>query len=572
MKICYIWVEKFRNFENLGLNLSSNLKFYYNVLDNQIYLKEIEDIPTNFFGSKITDVTGIIGKNGAGKSNALELICKILKGGKTSLKTNFFLIIEEENELTCYYRFKNKSHPFTNINIFFEEYNGNINPLKIVFFSNVFDDRRNDFDAEISDISVNNLAYRRIGLSTAKRLTDFEKQIKFINSKIFKTLEIELPSKVQISSKVWQNKYSSNFERRMYGDNFDKINEVRKIFRDRIRELKPENKFIQLLKYGFFFDVYDNLTKNYGRKEYYNSNLLDEFTYTLNNLLLNESTDDITDSLMSFLEEKMYSISESQQIDLFGFDDDNDNPTGLKLIKKQIEFIKDIRFFVNQINLEYSSEGARNRGLDNFIFDYKTNSSKTHINEFITLFEHSNFIDVNWLGISSGHKAYLNLFSSIHNEIRYIRQQNLLICIDEGDLYLHPKWQIEFFDKLLKVLPNIYSGNIQLILTSHSPFLLSDLPKQNITILDKDIENSTLDGYKLKMNTFGGNLYDLYSEPFFLGNKRTSDFAYSKIKFLIEKVESKKYTNKEKGELIKLNDILGDEIIQYRINDLLKND
>ena len=275
---------------------------------------------------------------------------------------------------------------------------------------------------------------------------------------------------------------------------------------------------------------------------------------------------------MTFLEEKMYTISEYQQMDLFGFDDDNDNPTGLKLIKKQIEFIKDIKFFVNQINLEYSSEGARNRGLDNFIFDYKTNSSKTHINEFITLFEHSNFIDVNWLGISSGHKAYLNLFSSIHNEIKYLRQQNLLICIDEGDLYLHPKWQIEFFDKLLKVLPSIYSGNIQLILTSHSPFLLSDLPKQNITILDRDQENSTLDGYKLKMNTFGGNLYDLYSEPFFLGNKRTSDFAYSKIKDLIKKVENKDYTIKEKEELIKLNDIIGDEILQYRINELLKND
>jgi predicted ATP-binding protein involved in virulence len=147
-----------------------------------------------------------------------------------------------------------------------------------------------------------------------------------------------------------------------------------------------------------------------------------------------------------------------------------------------------------------------------------------------------------------------------------------LICIDEGDLYLHPKWQIEFFDKLLKVLPSIYSGNIQLILTSHSPFLLSDLPKQNITILDRDQENSTLDGYKLKMNTFGGNLYDLYSEPFFLGNKRTSDFAYSKIKDLIKKVENKDYTIKEKEELIKLNDILGDEIIQYRIKKILGND
>lgn len=572
MKICYIWVEKFRNFENLGLNLSCNIKFNYNNSNNEITLLTLKEIPKDFFGSKITDVTGIIGKNGAGKSNALELVCKILKGGKTSLKTNFFLIIEEENKLICYYRFKNKSHPFSNIVMSFEEYTSSINPLKIVFFSNVFDDRRNDFDKEISDISVNNLVNRRLGLSSMRRLTDFEKQIKFINAKVFKTLEIDLPSKVQIRSKVWLHKYNTDFERRMYGDNFSKINEVRKNFRDRIRELKPENKFVQLLKYGFFFEIYDSLSKNYGRNDHQNSRLLEQFSSKLNNLFSYESTDDITDSLMNFLEEKMLSINEYDHSDLFGFTDKNDNLADIRLLRKQIEFLKDLKYFIKEIDLEYNSEGSRNRGVDNFIFDYKAHSSKNYINEFITLFEHSSFIDVNWLGISSGHKAYLNLFSSIYNEIKYVRQPNLLICIDEGDLYLHPKWQIEFFDKLLKVLPSIYSGNIQLILTSHSPFLLSDLPKQNITILDNNVENSTLDGYKLKLNTFGGNLYDLYSEPFFLGNKRTSDFAYSKIKDLIEKVENKKYTIKEKAELIKLNDIVGDEIIQYGINNLLKND
>ena len=90
-------------------------------------------------------------------------------------------------------------------------------------------------------------------------------------------------------------------------------------------------------------------------------------------------------------------------------------------------------------------------------------------------------------------------------------------------------------------------------------------------VLNNSKNNST-DGFKLPINTFGGNLYDLYSFPFFLENKRTSDFAYKKIKELIEKVENRQYTIKEKKELLKLSNILGDEIIQYRINKLLKDD
>ncbi len=143
------------------------------------------------------------------------------------------------------------------------------------------------------------------------------------------------------------------------------------------------------------------------------------------------------------------------------------------------------------------------------------------------------------------------------------------MCIDEGDLYLHPKWQVEFFNKLLNILPEIYNGKIQLILTSHSPFLLSDLPNANISILNND---ESINGIDLKIKTFGGNLYDLYSEPFFLENKRTSEFAFNKIKELIEKIDKKNLTKKDKEEIKQINDFLGDEIIQYKIQKVLKDD
>lgn len=121
-------------------------------------------------------------------------------------------------------------------------------------------------------------------------------------------------------------------------------------------------------------------------------------------------------------------------------------------------------------------------------------------------------------------------------------------------------------------MPKIFDGNIQLLLTSHSPFLLSDLPKQNITILDQQQAGHTLDGTALSINTFGGNLYDLYSEPFFLENKRTSDFAFKKISQIIDDVENKKLSKTKMQEISNLADLLGDEILRFKIKKILGND
>jgi len=566
MKVCYIWVKDFRNFDNLGLNLSSSSKFYFDNFDKTITKEDIIELPQNFFGKSISDVTGIIGKNGSGKSNALELICKILKGGKTFLKTDFIIIIEIAGELICHHYFENRSKPRANFKLKFEEYSGNINPLKVIFFSNVFDDRRNGFDKEVSDISVNNsFKYR------PSRSTDFGKQIKFINSKIFKFLDIELPTEVQVKFKTGNNRYNSSMQQRMYGENYDLIIDFQKFFRDRIRDIKPHNKFVNLFRFNYFFEIFELLSKSHrnGYSEF--DVFLQNFNKFLEEIYNFKYTEEITEKLILFLENELVKIN-PEEFNLFDEDFSiKTNRGNFGLIKKQINFIKELKELPISLELQYSPEGARNRTLDNFIFDY-SNKSKNYINEFIHLFEKSTFLDINWLGISSGQKAYLNLFSSIYDELKYTRQENLLLCIDEGDLYLHPKWQIEFFDKLLNVLPTIYVGRIQLVLTSHSPFLLSDLPKQNITILDRGFNNSTIDGIRLKTNTFGGNLYDLYSEPFFLGNKRTSDFAYDKIKILIESAESKLLSSTEKKELLKLSDLVGDEIIQFRINKLLQDD
>ena len=94
MKICYVWIKEYRNFRNMGINLSSNEKFKYDSDLNVLSKIDVNyKLPKDFFGNVITDITGIIGKNGAGKSNAIELICKILKGITTAISIYHIIFI-----------------------------------------------------------------------------------------------------------------------------------------------------------------------------------------------------------------------------------------------------------------------------------------------------------------------------------------------------------------------------------------------------------------------------------------------------------------------------------------------
>jgi predicted ATP-dependent endonuclease of OLD family len=197
------------------------------------------------------------------------------------------------------------------------------------------------------------------------------------------------------------------------------------------------------------------------------------------------------------------------------------------------------------------------------------------IDKLSVLIENNRMFEISWQGISSGHKAYINIFASIFNELKWIRKTNLLLCIDEGDLYLHPRWQTEFLDRILTFLPEVFGGRIQIILTSHSPFLLSDLPKQSINIFKDDNKSFVLNGNELDHETFAGNIYKLYEEPFFLGNQRLSLFASKKINYILENIDSKKELNKKElnnKELAQYISLIGDDVIRHHLNKRLKND
>jgi len=142
-------------------------------------------------------------------------------------------------------------------------------------------------------------------------------------------------------------------------------------------------------------------------------------------------------------------------------------------------------------------------------------------------FDDISFLKYNWRGLSTGEEALLTQYARLFEVREKITQKNLLLLIDEGDLYFHPQWQKEYIGRLLKFVPFIFPRKqIQFILTSHSPFIASDLPKQHLIFLKKSENQLTIVSDPIEhRETFGANIHDLFTDSFFLEDGLMGEFA-----------------------------------------------
>lgn len=135
--------------------------------------------------------------------------------------------------------------------------------------------------------------------------------------------------------------------------------------------------------------------------------------------------------------------------------------------------------------------------------------------------------------LSSGMTQRLNNTSSIVYHLRNLdykvddsvrlQYKNVNIILEEVELYFHPEYQkslVKYVLQQIKILPLMNISNINLIFVSHSPFILSDILKQNVLCLKegKVCREEIL-------HTFVANVYDILKESFFLTKGAIGDIA-----------------------------------------------
>lgn len=139
--------------------------------------------------------------------------------------------------------------------------------------------------------------------------------------------------------------------------------------------------------------------------------------------------------------------------------------------------------------------------------------------------------------MSSGEQ---HLFQKINTVIYHLRNIESLsernkhefvnIIFDEVELYFHPEYQRNFINILLNYI-SLFEFNqikhLNLIFSTHSPFILSDIPSTNILRL---IEGNPEPD---QGQTFGANIHDLLANDFFLKDGFMGEFAKEWIEDLI---------------------------------------
>ncbi len=138
-------------------------------------------------------------------------------------------------------------------------------------------------------------------------------------------------------------------------------------------------------------------------------------------------------------------------------------------------------------------------------------------------------------------------------------------------------WKKRFINTILKSIPYFFEEltpkpNLQIILTTHDPLTLSDIPKHNVIFLEKPEEGKCQISSRFQ-KTFGANITDLLADSFFIQDGLIGDFAKSKIKEVIDWINenrNKTEINEEELERYqKVIELIDERVIKLKLSEMI---
>lgn len=548
MELVYLWVEDYKNIHQQGFNFSPRFTCKYE--DGKLTIDKKEHVE-DFFGKNI-NVTAIVGENGSGKSNLLNLLFN------EHILNNVFFILRRNTELKVYgidldtVKYPNstikeeqlidKTFHCTNLR------SGKLNNYKLAFYTPLlqdsFTDNKEKFNLSpvslLDEYQESDQVYKDIkfenlyGIYKSNAIQDSIDMIKNCQNL---NLPFDIPNKLTISISI-----ITEYEK--YLPQYDFLK----------NKVKSEDTFYGYMEQRIIKNWFHNSFKNFYSeiKEVQKASLLEP-------IKTNFGDKYCIDTLIKILPKLIKEGVEEQFID--------DLHDDLQNIKNFLDAIK----------------GLANNQTGNSL---KLNISNIP-NDFISKYNKvikscSAFLDFDWKPqLSSGQQTFLSQFSLFYKYLK--NNDKTLLFIDEGESTLHPNWQkmyvkyiIGFFQK------NMRSKKIHIIFSSHSPFILSDLPKENVIFLDKYKEtdeeviekkqkagNCKNVSKTIDIQPFGANIHTLLSHGFFMKDGLMGEFAKGKINEAIKLLNQKTLNEEEISYCENIISIIGEPILKRHLQKML---
>ncbi len=565
MELVYLWVEEHKNIKEEGFNFSPRFECEFfpeyeedangkKKLKNDCKLLIKPQEHTSIFPKNI-NVTAIVGENGAGKSSLIEAIMLILF---IRFNKDFCLIFDRGKGLE-YIAKTNKN--FQDIDYLGEGFS--LNDIHINLISGLR--RSNQFIRSIinktEEYYQGNVSYEQSVLIKMAKVFSIKPNCFSVINKNF------IFDKVKISlTKLNAN----NIKKEL----FDLSPDVLEIIDDVISKL--ESLYIKLLG----TDVKQKRINSPKLIPNDISKLLIYNTLVALAKTFSNNVDEI-EAILTIL--KKYS-TEEPTIDKLT----NDISTKISFENQEHkQYIQDILETINEFlkNNENNFTFIENNGFEKILsLKDEFHTIEEYIKKYFYLFKgfSEEYIEFQMINIDfiTNQNPYISFFELSEGEKRLLSQlievqyellkssSAYLLLLDEPDISLHPNWNREFISLLLKTIH--IPQPIHFIIASHSPFILSDIPKENIIFLEKD-ENGNCENVtkETKIETFGANIHTLLSHGFFMKDGLMGEFAKDKINKAITYLNQKTLSEDEIDYCENIISIIGEPILKRQLQKML---
>lgn len=575
MKLVYLWINNYKTLQHQGIPLSSHYKVWENP-KNGIQIQRCESKSLDIY-KPIEKITSIIGKNGSGKSSILEVLITLLTsyGG-----VDAFIIVEIDERLFTIGEATRKV-TFQNEAISAFPPNKPI-PASLIYYSPIYSPHNLDIRSQsnnkiLADVS-NNKSYA--GSLSSNQRRDIEQQFKFLQDHVLfsekalgfkkyfladvKPLNLLTLRKnfFMILETIRSNAKSNDSQKAL------KLITSLDVFTNSFRKSLEDYCFshpeiMEKVKYGIDKDLRELI--HWVRKKYEECSVDKLNQYFLLQVLEKEISPSKNILLNAQTLHMMFEV-------IFKIKHQNHPPPINRQFEKLYEKIYRAEKDGSALSLFFKRLDVGSR----FPVFFDTDMSKKAI-ELVNEIHSSRYskydIDIHWNGMSSGQIAKLNLFSRLYSGLlHHRRRENIIIILDEADIYLHPEWQRSFLYELRTFFHEVAKDKkIELILTSHSPLMISDIEKENVFIIDREAEESHSKITNPEIETFASNLHSMYQKSFLL-HSTIGNLAFEFVENFEQEVRQNENPSLEVvGQWLAKLEKVSEPVIRHGLENLIRS-
>ena len=526
-------------FKNQIFNFSDDYKVDFNFETNELKIDKNPDYIENFYGEYIYNISPIVGINGTGKTTVLNIISDYSPDKFEQDPDNQYFFLFELEKQEDKVRFKVSSNNLSVATLqegwgrtFFRDQDGSF-----VNDSGYYDGTQNILYVSLLNRGRGFLRYRTTlnqeGLAMFIHSYLWLSDRNIISSVLSCSLEIEsyglklIPSGIKaIGFLIYKSIYNIFYDEVEFIKKFLSeflLSECKKYLEEDVSDYESTGRIL-------LEEIVKELDKNNGNKpKDENRKDTKQYVKTIINIV------DILKKIRengSLIEDYYYSI-------LLKYSNNN---------RSLFEELND-RLFQHTKSKELVNE-----------FCYKLNQK---IDNYSVLKETPNY------HMSTGEGNLIEIFSRVYSYLVMYEKnaEDIILLVDELETGMHLEWSRRLIKILNKNLSEILETErrekkIQLIFTTHSPYMLSDIKSGNVIMIEKNQETGYSEG-KVLQNTFAKNIQEIMKEN--LIDNIYGDFALEKINSMIEILNGEEVQEGNEEELLKEIHLISEPLLRNKL-------